>query len=361
MVLEKISKEKCNDSAVVPVSRASLITNMLHEFTVLSSFQMVRGYSPSIIGLPAIIVPEELFNAHIQLTAHRALQKAITSRHPNHLTKDDLPFNTKMWVFYNTSKQNEWARWLLATVSKAERHIVYCRRSEKGPPLTVVYEHVRLAPKGELANDLMNLPLEDKLSKDTSESTNEYQSMALRKSAFHEDTPSEGRSLMGDDDNSDVEKCDTLLPVGVTESSPLTTDHNGNPTNDIGNVSACKNPEHSKSLQSDGQRVLQEIKDVIGSEQDSQSKLVFAPPWIINKSIDAEVSSNWTEAYTEVNANEIAGDANTISSHIVSKLETEGKGKMRLKSRVCSHENEDKFKNDVRKDSATAQFDVIRL
>lgn len=50
-----------------------------------------------------------------------------------------------------------------------------------------------------------------------------------------------------------------------------------------------------------------------------------------------------------------------ITSHIVYKIKIEEKGKLRLKARLCPHGNRDKFKCDVRTDSATVQFDVIRL
>lgn len=34
---------------------------------------------------------------------------------------------------------------------------------------------------------------------------------------------------------------------------------------------------------------------------------------------------------------------------------------MRLKSRICTHGNRDRMKDDIRKDSSTAQFNVIRM
>lgn len=128
LVLEKLAQENCADSAHILVSRASLFTNMQHGSTVLSSFQMVRGYGPSIIGRPTKVVLDKQFEAQIQLTAHRELMKALSSRVPCLLTEGELPAGRHIWVQYNTYKKNERPRRILATVEMAEMHIVHCCR-----------------------------------------------------------------------------------------------------------------------------------------------------------------------------------------------------------------------------------------
>lgn len=95
-VLERLAKEHRADSAHILVSRASLITNMPHGSTVLRSFQMGYEYSPSIIELPAKIVSEELFQAHIQLTLQRALIGALLSRIQRLLTQNVLQAGTQI-------------------------------------------------------------------------------------------------------------------------------------------------------------------------------------------------------------------------------------------------------------------------
>lgn len=71
-VLKKHSKKIRHGAEASLVSRASFVADLLHGSSVLSAIQMVRGYSPSIVGLPARIVPKGIFDAHIQLIAHRA-------------------------------------------------------------------------------------------------------------------------------------------------------------------------------------------------------------------------------------------------------------------------------------------------
>lgn len=50
-----------------------------------------------------------------------------------------------------------------------------------------------------------------------------------------------------------------------------------------------------------------------------------------------------------------------IGSHIVYKRKNEEDGTMRLKARICPHGNHDTKKDNIKKDSSTAQFDIIRL
>lgn len=118
---------------------------------------------------------------------------------------------------------------------------------------------------------------------------------------------------------------------------------------------------HNVRLNSNEQKVLKEIKSVISDQQMTHRKLGFASPWIVSRAAGAEIMSNWDGTYEEVKDKNIPGNANVIPSHIIFKVNTEEKGKLRLKAGLCPHSNREKFKYDVRKDSSTAQVDVIRL
>lgn len=72
-LLEKISAEHTSASPQFLVRRASFMTNIFHGSSKLSSFQLVRGFSPSIYGNKASIVTEEMLTAHMQIAATRAL------------------------------------------------------------------------------------------------------------------------------------------------------------------------------------------------------------------------------------------------------------------------------------------------
>lgn len=65
----------------------------------------------------------------------------------------------------------------------------------------------------------------------------EHKSTCLNQSALNDDVPSQVRSLTGDDNNSDVDKCDALLIIGAIKSFLLVTDYIGDPTKDFGTIS----------------------------------------------------------------------------------------------------------------------------
>lgn len=86
-----------------------------------------------------------------------------------------------------------------------------------------------------------------------------------------------------------------------------------------------------------------------------------APSWLVSKAIQKEHTDNWSSAYKEINKHDVQVGWNIIGSHIVYKIKSEENGLLRLKAGICPHGNHDSEKNDVRKDSATAQFVVTRL
>lgn len=72
-----------------------------------------------------------------------------------------------------------------------------------------------------------------------------------------------------------------------------------------------------------------------------------------------EVSQNWNDAVQEVHESKVSKNSNVIRSH-THKIKSEKKGK-RMKARICTHGNRYIMRKTVRKNSANAQFDVIRL
>lgn len=67
-----------------------------------------------------------------------------------------LPKGRDIWMYYNTSAQNEPVRWIKAVVEETTPHYVKCRRAEKGPTMTVEYKHVRLVTNDKLAEELQD-------------------------------------------------------------------------------------------------------------------------------------------------------------------------------------------------------------
>lgn len=163
-ILARLSKEKTSASGATLIARASFMANLFHGSSTLSAFQLARGYSPSVIGIPSSVVPEYMLEAHIENVANRAVNTILRSRNHVTLRASQLPSGTDVWVFYKSSKQNEPVKWIKASVIEAGTHVVKCRRSQKGPPLTASYEDIRISPKGILAEELMTQSLEEAIT-----------------------------------------------------------------------------------------------------------------------------------------------------------------------------------------------------
>ncbi len=146
------------------------------------------------------------------------------------------------------------------------------------------------------------------------------------------------------------------------DNTPKEPSHTRDAQKDIGSTSTPREPPQLYAeLQSRKQLVLQQIFDEIGTSQVNRKSLEFAPPWILETAFEEEHDGNWKEAYTIVPEKEVPAESNVISSHVVYKIKTSESGERKLKARIVPHGNRDKEKNDIRKDSSTAQFDCIRL
>ena len=99
----------------------------------------------------------------------------------------------------------------------------------------------------------------------------------------------------------------------------------GNPIEDIGEAPAGKTKESDRplELESHEQRVLDDTHGILGSEQVNRRKMECAPPWIVQKAVQEEYQSNWTDSYVEVQDTDVPKDSNVIGSHVVYKVNVE--------------------------------------
>lgn len=318
LILERVAKADSKASVESVISRASFLTNCIRGSKQLSAFQLVRGYRPSVSGIPARVVSQELIDAYISHEATRALNRLLTARIPTELAASKLSPGTRILVYYKSSKQNERDGWINATVVSTTEHAVICRRSNIGAPMSVAYGDVRLIPDNDLAK---RLALTDATDEDGTNTEDEAGSQ------IH-----------------------TLMSTALED-----------PAKDIGLNPDDREPTPTGDLSSDEDKVLSEIRDTIGTTQVNRKRLEGAPAWIVQKALDAEHNDNWKEAYEEIAESNVSRGENVIASHVVYKLKVDEEGKMKLKARICPHGNRDIEKDDVRKDSATAQFDTIRM
>lgn len=140
----------------------------------------------------------------------------LQSKQPTLVKRNALAAGTRIWVYFNTSKQNDPVRWIPATVVEAGKHLVKCRRSKKGPPISVAYTHIRVAPDGELAKEMIEGTSEGVMASD----------MDVEAPG---DLPIEvWRDIFGESE--EAERDAEALRV----SSMLSSTAAGNPTKDIG-------------------------------------------------------------------------------------------------------------------------------
>jgi len=129
---------------------------------------------------------------------------------------------------------------------------------------------------------------------------------------------------------------------------------------DVGDYQPTIPSQFPLELESSEQEILQKIRATIGDKSVSESTLQFAPEWIIEKSKRKE-RDNYKEAIQITHRRDIPRNSNVISSHYFFVVKHDGEsGKLKLKCRIVPHGNRDKEKDDIRSDSQTAQFPVIR-
>lgn len=346
-IFYRLAKEQSTASASALVSRASFLSNLFVGSNTLSAFQLARGYTPSVLGLPPTIVTQDILDAHCEQVALRAIQKLLRSRNNHTIPANILKPGTDVFVFYNTSSHSVRTEWIRAKVVEAKRDQVLCRRSNHGRAMGVAYEDIRIAPKGQLTEELLSRSLEDELDE------------------FPPDRASVVPTVQ-------VNTTPTRLPDAPPPPPPtnittayhpalLATHSLGDPVKDIGSVSVKYGQPLKEDLTSDRQKVLEEIHARLGNAQVSRGKLEFAPPWILDEAFRNEHDSNWSDAYIEQAESQVPLNANVITSHVIYKVKTDEEGLRNMKARIVPHGNRDFEKDNIRKDSSTAQFAVIRL
>ena len=266
-IIRKLGTDITTAQPDTSFARATFLSNMFSGSRLMSSFEQARGYSPSILGLPRTYVTQELLEEHKAQVATRALQRLLQSYAPDSPTPEMLVIlNDDVWAFYQTSKQNEKFQWVKAKVVKAEQHHLIARRSQRGPPIRVAYEDVRIAPQVEIAQELMSCSVDHE---------------------FGYDGPTDGG--VSDIQESGQDPCTPSLMGYTSEKMPKS------PQDDIARYAETVHeeaPDVTTILKSDKASILDEIHDVVGSHQVSGNKLAFAPPWIINQAFEKERKEN---------------------------------------------------------------------
>lgn len=273
-------------------------------------------------------MPLSLLEAHKQTAASRAVNKVLRSHLYSCLTSNSLPAGTEVWIFYNTSKQNERTSWVKGTVIEANPHFVECSRHRKGQPMKVAYEDLRLVPRGKLAEEPQSCIHEDIFDNESVQPTRDSQPTLLSESSHERSTP---RLVQQQKADFDDDRLNHLLGINknlkVQELPPLQVNLLAQTSAmDIGlqNVTGPNTP--TPNLNSAEQSELVKLSTLIGKNTVSRSKLESAPHWLIDRAVKCEVEDAWNGAFIEVSDRSVPKNANIISSHIIYKVKTDENG-----------------------------------
>lgn len=222
-------------------------------------------------------------------------------------------------VYFNSLKKNYHTRWISAKVVEPTPHTVLCRRSEKGTPISVSYGDIRILPGKISIKSLATMYADD-------------------------DMPEEDNSVSA-----------------VDNIESLRTTATGNPIKNIGVKLDDRTPFEARDFVSDEKKVLDMIRRTFGTGQVTRHKLEGIPAWIVQKAVDKKHDKNWETAYDPAPVVNVSRTENIIASNVIYKLKIGDAVSMRFKAQIFLHGNRDRMKDEIRKDSSTAQCNVIRI
>lgn len=128
------------------LSRATYLSNILYGSRTLSSFEMAKGYTPSIVGIPKSPLCNSLITDHQEQQAKRKLRKNKNMRDQKVLKKLDFSPNQVVYYFKKFSK---FGSWHFTFAPQETDHVVYFSASfeHQGHPTSATYEDVDVVPK----------------------------------------------------------------------------------------------------------------------------------------------------------------------------------------------------------------------
>lgn len=114
IILRKLQIENCDDDPCELVTRAAFLSKVFVRNNVVCSFQLVRGYQPSIVRIPPEVMAQELLNTHVLQVAIRAFQTVLHENTSTKLDSSMISKDDKVWVRYSLLKGNEQDEWFPA-------------------------------------------------------------------------------------------------------------------------------------------------------------------------------------------------------------------------------------------------------
>ena len=89
-ILAKLDCEQSSAPSTTIFARAVFLSNLFSGSKLLSSFELARGYLPSVLGLPQVMITTEILQAYKEQIATRALQRLLSSHTPHNVLREAL-------------------------------------------------------------------------------------------------------------------------------------------------------------------------------------------------------------------------------------------------------------------------------
>lgn len=123
------------------LSRDTYLSNIHYGSKLLSSFELARGYTPLILGIPKSPISDECFIAYQEQTARRAIKLLEKTHNPQVPTLTDFQQGAKVYLFKRGRKLGTWE---LGYVRQAHDHFLLISSNEDnlGKPIRTAFEDV---------------------------------------------------------------------------------------------------------------------------------------------------------------------------------------------------------------------------
>ncbi len=399
-ILERISKDPtCHTSFINLLSKATFISNALYGNKTVSSFEMARGYTPSINGSKNIPISEHILNAWKELESRRMLSRVLKSRP---LSKRDKHVNVGENVLILVpGGERKRGKWIQACVTKIrEDNSIECGTGKHKK--IIAREDYRTLPRNTLAKSVfMNMyevekgiytkqVQSDKIEENQEDNYDDYfedddddedsspfknptrvlqssKENDIQKNSNNEQddsditlgefkgTPNQEQNQEGLEHTTNIEKVTTLRRSQRTRKKPerygmVSSEH------------AVKSFYGTRNVQE--QDILMKLYENIGTSQFMMHEHPHIPYWIMHKARQIELRTNCQPNMQHVLASTVPKDANIIGSHFVYKIKMETTNSNKtftLKARLCVHGNKDAEKDNIRSDAAVVSHFGLRL
>lgn len=103
--LDRLQNDYTKGDDAALLTRATFLSNIFCGSKNMSSFELVRGYTPALLGIHSEIISTKLLEGH-KVQSIRAITKILPSETSHLVTPYYLPSRTEIYFSFETSKQN---------------------------------------------------------------------------------------------------------------------------------------------------------------------------------------------------------------------------------------------------------------